>query len=94
MKAFLKIEDCGKIIAVSDEETSGVIDRRVVRVRDWYEDDRGTFVVVMLGRMAQADIRKGDIVYGEFLVRAHAQSETNIIVLIDVVKIGYEDENK
>lgn len=94
MKAFLKIERCGEVFAVRSEKSEqGTISKRVAVLSDWCGRYPDRYVAVMLGDVAQADIRVADIIYGELRFQTHDHNEQTYqdITLVNFVKLGNEE---
>ena len=72
-----------------DETTRGTIDKRVVKMHDWLKEGAEPFAATLFGTLAQTGIGKGDIIYGELLLKV--QGEATFATMLYVVKIGHEN---
>lgn len=91
MRGFFKIDECGETCTVRDETTRGTIEKRVVKMHDWLKGRASPFAATLFGTLAQTGIGKGDIIYGELLLKV--QGEATFATLLYVVKIGHEESS-
>ena len=71
-----------------DATTQGVIGKRVVELGEWLEESTGTFTATAWGSTAYADLRKGDIICADLIMRMH--EEVTIVTLAGFIKVGHE----
>ena len=85
MNGIFKIKTCGDVRYAHDATTQGVISKRVVELGDWLEEGTGTFTATAWGSTAYADLRKGDIICADLIMRTH--EGVTIVTLAGFVKL-------
>ena len=88
MNGIFKIKACGDVRYAHDATTQGVIGKRVVELGEWLEESTGTFTATAWGSTAYADLRKGDIICADLIMRTH--EEVTIVTLAGFIKVGNE----
>ena len=88
MNGIFKIEKCGEVRYAHDAATQGVIGKRTVALSDWFGDRAGAFEATAWGSTAYADLREGDIIHADLIMRTHEW--VTIVTLAGFVKVGHE----
>ena len=91
MNGIFKVKACGEVRYAHDAATQGVIGKRVVELSDWLEDRAGAFTATAWGSTAYADLREGDIICADLIMRTH--EGVTIITLASFVKLTTELNN-
>lgn len=82
--------------AVKSEKTErGAVSRRTVVLREWFEGNSDRFVAEMSGDAAQADVKAGDIIYGDLRFRPceRGGQVCQEVTLANFVKLGNEEDD-
>ena len=88
MNGIFKVKTCSEVRYAHDSTTQGVISKRTVALSDWLGDRTGAFEATAWGSTAYADLREGDIIHADLIMRTH--EGVTIVTLAGFVKVGHE----